>query len=86
MRPEVVPHGEPANPRIPGRSALVQRGLALNYLTIGYNVIEAIVALGAGVVSGSVALVGFGLDSVIEVTASGAAQWRLRSDLEPERR
>ena len=86
MRPEVVPHGEPANPRTPGRSALVQRGLALNYLTIGYNVIEAIVALGAGVVSGSVALVGFGLDSVIEVTASGAAQWRLRADLEIERR
>jgi divalent metal cation (Fe/Co/Zn/Cd) transporter len=86
MRPEVVPHGEPANPRIPGRSALVQRGLALNYLTIGYNVIEAIVALGAGVVSGSVALVGFGLDSVIEVTASGAAQWRLRSDLDHARR
>ena len=68
------------------RSALVQRGLALNYLTIGYNVLEAIVALGAGIVSGSVALVGFGLDSVIEVTASGAAQWRLRADLDPVRR
>jgi divalent metal cation (Fe/Co/Zn/Cd) transporter len=86
MRPDVVPHGEPANTRTPGRSALVQRGLALNYLTIGYNVIEAIVALGAGVVSGSVARVGFGLDSVIEVTASGAAQWRLRSDLDHARR
>ena len=68
------------------RPALVRRGLALNYLTIGYNVVEAVVAIGAGVVSGSVALLGFGLDSVIEVTASGAAQWRLRSDLEPERR
>jgi len=68
------------------RSALVQRGLALNYLTIGYNVLEAVVALGAGIVSGSVALVGFGLDSVIEVTASGAAQWRLRADLDASRR
>jgi divalent metal cation (Fe/Co/Zn/Cd) transporter len=37
-------------------------------------------------VSGSVALVGFGLDSVIEVTASGAAQWRLRADLDAARR
>ena len=64
------------------RTALVQRGLALNYLTIGYNVVEAIVALGAGLVSSSVALVGFGLDSVIEVLASGAAQWRLRADLD----
>ena len=68
------------------RTALIQRGLALNYLTIGYNVLEAVVALGAGIVSGSVALVGFGLDSVIEVTASGAAQWRLRADLDTLRR
>ena len=68
------------------RAALVQRGLALNWLTIAYNVVEAVVALGAGIVSGSVALVGFGLDSVIEVTASGAAQWRLRADLDVARR
>jgi divalent metal cation (Fe/Co/Zn/Cd) transporter len=86
MSSDVVPKGEPANPRTPGRSALVKRGLALNYLTIGYNVLEAIVALGAGFVAGSVALVGFGLDSVIEVTASGAAQWRLRADLDAARR
>ena len=43
-------------------------------------------AIGAGLVSGSVALLGFGLDSVIEVTASGAAQWRLRADLDTSRR
>jgi divalent metal cation (Fe/Co/Zn/Cd) transporter len=36
--------------------------------------------------AGSVALLGFGIDSVIEVTASGAAQWRLRADLDPQRR
>jgi divalent metal cation (Fe/Co/Zn/Cd) transporter len=68
------------------RTALVQRGLVLNWVTIGYNVVEAIVAIGAGLVSGSVALLGFGLDSVIEVTASGAAQWRLRADFDPRRR
>ncbi|HEU4722316.1 MAG TPA: cation transporter [Gemmatimonadaceae bacterium] len=68
------------------RTALVRRGLSLNWITIAYNVVEAVVAIGAGVVAGSVALLGFGLDSVIEVTASGAAQWRLRADLEPERR
>jgi divalent metal cation (Fe/Co/Zn/Cd) transporter len=68
------------------RPALVRRGLALNYITIAYNVVEAVVAIGAGVVSGSVALLGFGLDSVIEVTASGAAQWRLRTDLDAEGR
>jgi len=70
----------------PDRVALVRRGLRLNYLGIGYNVLEAVVALAMGLVAGSVALVGFGFDSVIEVTASGAAQWRLRSDLDPHRR
>ena len=68
------------------RAELVQRGLRLNYLTIAYNVFEAVVAISAGVVSGSVALVGFGFDSVIEVTASGAAQWRLRADIDTYRR
>ena len=68
------------------RDALVRRGLQLNYLTIAYNVLEAVVSLVAGFLAGSVALVGFGFDSVIEVTASGAAQWRLRTDLDPVRR
>ncbi|HKW00368.1 MAG TPA: cation transporter [Vicinamibacterales bacterium] len=68
------------------RPELVRRGLLLNYLTIGYNTMEAVIALVAGLVSGSAALVGFGFDSVIEVTASSAAQWRLRADVAPERR
>jgi divalent metal cation (Fe/Co/Zn/Cd) transporter len=68
------------------RAALVRRGLRLNYLTLGYNALEAAVALVAGLLAGSVALVGFGVDSVIEVTASGAAQWRLRADVDPSRR
>jgi divalent metal cation (Fe/Co/Zn/Cd) transporter len=68
------------------RAALVRRGLWLNYLTIAYNSLEAVVALIAGLASGSVALVGFGFDSVIEVTASVAAQWRLRADWHHERR
>jgi divalent metal cation (Fe/Co/Zn/Cd) transporter len=68
------------------RPALVRQGLRLNYLTIGYNTLEAIVSLAAGVVAGSIALVGFGVDSVIEVAASVAAQWRLRADLHPVRR
>ena len=68
------------------RPGLVRRGLWLNYLTIGYNTIEALVSLAAGLVAGSVALVGFGVDSAIEVTASLMAQWRLRSDLHPTRR
>jgi divalent metal cation (Fe/Co/Zn/Cd) transporter len=68
------------------RRALVRRGLRLNYLTIAYNSLEAIASLVAGILAGSVALVGFGVDSVIEVTASGAAQWRLRAHMDPARR
>lgn len=68
------------------RPALVRRGLWLNRLSIGYNTVEAVVSIAAGLVSGSVALLGFGVDSGIEVTASVAAQWRLRADLDPELR
>ncbi len=68
------------------RAVLVQRGLRLNYLTIAYNTVEAVVALIAGIAAGSVALLGFGIDSVIEVSASLAAQWRLRADLDPRQR
>jgi divalent metal cation (Fe/Co/Zn/Cd) transporter len=68
------------------RPALVRRGLRLNYVTITYNTVEAIASIAAGLVAGSVALVGFGVDSGIEVTASVAAQWRLRADIDPVRR
>ena len=60
-------------------AALVRRGLQLNYFSLGYNVLEAIASIAAGVVAGSVSLTGFGIDSVVEVSASLAAQWRLRS-------
>ena len=69
-----------------GRAALVARGLRLNYATIAYNALEAFASLVTGALSGSVALVGFGVDSVIELAASGAAQWRLRTDADPVRR
>jgi divalent metal cation (Fe/Co/Zn/Cd) transporter len=62
------------------REHSVRRGQWLTWLTILYNSIEALVALFAGALAGSVALVGFGLDSVIEVSASAGALWRLRHD------
>jgi divalent metal cation (Fe/Co/Zn/Cd) transporter len=68
------------------RRALVRRGILLSYATITYNSLEAIVSLIAGILAGSVALVGFGFDSVIEVAASLAAQWRLRTDVDAHRR
>jgi len=68
------------------RSAVVARGRRLEYLTITWNGFEAGVALIAGLVAGSVALVVFGMDSVIETGSALILLWRLRSDGEPAQR
>lgn len=67
------------------RAVSVRRGRWLEYLTIGWNSLEAIIAIGAGLVAGSIALVGFGLDSIIEVSSGAALLWRLHMDA-PEKR
>ncbi|MGI9021290.1 MAG: hypothetical protein ACR2G3_11345 [Solirubrobacterales bacterium] len=59
------------------RRVLHRRGLRLEYFTISWNVIEAVVAIGAGVIAGSVALVGFGVDSGIEVISAVGLTYRL---------
>ena len=66
---------QPASPTvnsaaIPDRNVVVARGRRLEYLTIAWNSFEAAVALISGLVAGSVALIGFGLDSVIETTSA----------------
>ncbi|NOY93406.1 MAG: cation transporter [Deltaproteobacteria bacterium] len=63
------------------RNQLLRRGLRLESLTIVWNVVEAVIAVGAGSIAGSVALVGFGLDSVIETLAGAALYGRLRAEL-----
>ena len=68
------------------RALAVRRGQWLTWATVGYNCLEGLIALVAGLLAGSVALIGFGFDSYIEVTASLVAIWRLRSDAEPDRR
>jgi divalent metal cation (Fe/Co/Zn/Cd) transporter len=55
-----------------------QKGLVAEYFTVGWNIIEGIVAIAAGVIAGSIALVGFGLDSYIEVASCSVLIWRLR--------
>ena len=60
------------------RVALHRRAVWLEYFTIGWNVVEAFVAIGAGIIAGSVALVGFGVDSAIEVISAVGLLWRLR--------
>ncbi len=68
------------------RAAVVRRGALLTWLTIAYNTVEAVVALIAGGIAGSVALIGFGLDSVIELSSGLAGVWRLRRDADPAAR
>jgi divalent metal cation (Fe/Co/Zn/Cd) transporter len=63
------------------RTALLRRGVALEGVTIGYNAVEGLIAIAAGVAAGSVALTGFGVDSVIEVTSGVLLWWRLRVEL-----
>ena len=63
------------------RVALLRRGVVLEGVTVGYNVLEGIIAIGAGLAAGSVALTGFGIDSVIEVTSGVLLWWRLRAEL-----
>jgi len=63
-----------------GRAWYVRRGVRLEWFTIIYNSLEGLIALAAGFLSGSIALVGFGFDSAIEVTSGAALLWRLRSD------
>jgi cation diffusion facilitator family transporter len=55
-----------------------RKGLLLEYFTIGYNMIEAVVSIFFGVLAGSPALFGFGLDSIVESLSGGVLVWRLR--------
>jgi divalent metal cation (Fe/Co/Zn/Cd) transporter len=62
---------------VPGSGRLRRWAWALTALTIGWNALEAIVAIAGGIAAGSVALIGFGLDSVIEVSSALVIVWRL---------
>ncbi len=62
------------------RHALLGRALVLEYLSLAWNLVETVVGLAAGLAAGSVALIGFGLDSVVESSSAGAVAWRLRKE------
>ena len=65
-----------AAPPVPGRDALVRRAKALAWLGMVWHGIEAVVAIVAGVAAGSIALIGFGIDSVVEAMAGFVLLWR----------
>jgi divalent metal cation (Fe/Co/Zn/Cd) transporter len=66
--------------------ALRRRALQLEYLTISWNVAEAMIAIAAGIAAASIALVGFGLDSLVEVFAASVVVWEFRGVSEERER
>ena len=65
---------------------MVRRGRRLEYITLAWNCLEGLVAVIAGAVAGSVSLVGFGIDSFIEMTSGAALLWRMSVDEDTHRR
>jgi len=68
------------------RPGLIRQGRRLEYFTVVWNSLEAIVSIVAGSLAGSISLLGFGLDSAIEVASGTVLLWRLHHDLDPSRR
>jgi len=66
--------------------AALRRGRILEYFTIGWNILEAAVAVISGIVAGSTALVGFGIDSAIESSSGAVLLWRLKDGADGEQR
>jgi divalent metal cation (Fe/Co/Zn/Cd) transporter len=79
------PGAAAAAPVSPDRARLGRRAQLLAAISVTYNLVEAVIAIAAGVVAGSVALVGFGLDSVVEVSSGLVILWQFRHRL-PESR
>lgn len=72
----------PVNPAVPDvTGTAARRAVRLEQATIGYNIVEGVVAVAAGLVAGSIALVGFGFDSWIEVAAAAVVLHRLRAEI-----
>ena len=64
-----------------GRTALIARAFRLQYATLGWMAVEALVAIAAALMANSLALLAFGIDSVIELASAGVVVWRLTVEL-----
>ena len=85
MNPNVAAHEtcecHPCTPSKPGiRTEALKRALGLEYLTVGWNVVEGLIAVTAAIIAGSVAILGFGIDSFVECASALVMIWRLRAE------
>jgi divalent metal cation (Fe/Co/Zn/Cd) transporter len=63
------------------RTAILRRGVLLEAASFGWNIVEGVIAVAAGVPASSVALIGFGIDSFVETASAAVVGWRLRMEL-----
>jgi divalent metal cation (Fe/Co/Zn/Cd) transporter len=82
----IVPMSLTISARVDLRASDTREGRRLEYFTLGWNLTEAVVGIGAGVIAGSIALIGFGVDSIIESFSGASLLWRLQSHETGERR
>lgn len=61
-------------------AAAIRKALQLEYLTVGWNLVEGVIAVTAGLLAGSVAILGFGIDSFVECASAAILIWRLRAE------
>src|SRR3974390_2800739 len=69
------------SPATNDRTALIGEAFRLEYVTLAWMTVEAAVAIGSGIVAGSLTLIAFGVDSVIELASAGVLLWRLNGEL-----
>jgi divalent metal cation (Fe/Co/Zn/Cd) transporter len=66
---------------MPPRASVLRRGVWLEVATVGWNVIEGVIAVVAGLLASSIALIGFGIDSFVETASGAVVGWRLWAEV-----
>jgi divalent metal cation (Fe/Co/Zn/Cd) transporter len=81
MKKPAIPDVRPDELIQPERMSLVRKGLKLTVFTVVWNIIEGLIAITAGLLANSVALISFGVDSFVETTSAVAVSWRLADEI-----